>query len=83
MALLYESGQAIMAGDKVRYQGELGEIEFVVEQASSQPETDWYFRTLGSGVMIAEPKVFGHVYVTECDARLVFVARRADTNECP
>ena len=80
MALQYESGQPIMAGDQVRYDGELGQIEFVVEQASSVLETAWYFRTLGPGVMIAEPKVFGHVYVTEFDGRLVLVARQAGSN---
>jgi hypothetical protein len=68
-----------MAGESVRYDGELGAIEFVVEQGSS--DRDWYLRTLGPGVMIAEPKVFGHVYVTDFDERLVFVARRPDTNE--
>jgi hypothetical protein len=80
VALQCESGQPIMPGDQVRYDGELGQIEFVVEQTSSVLETAWYLRTLGPGVMIAEPKVFGHVYVTEFDERLAFVARQGASN---
>ena len=83
MALQYASGQPIMAGDRVRYDGELGAVEFVVDQASSGSETEWYLRTLGPGVMVAEPKVFGHVYVTELDERLAFVARQSNSNERP
>lgn len=67
-----------MPGDTVRYDGELGTIEFVVEESASGRERDWYLRTLGPGIMIAESKVFGHVYVTEFDERLVLVARLAD-----
>ena len=70
-----------MAGDSVRYQGELGTVEFLVEPGSAHPETDWYLRTLGPGVMIAEPKVFGSVYVTEFDEGLVFVERQVATND--
>jgi hypothetical protein len=82
LALKYQSGDGIMAGDQVRYHGELGEIEFVVEPGANHPQTDWYLEELGPGVMIAEPKVFGHVYVTDTDtdASLVLVARRGGTN---
>jgi hypothetical protein len=78
VSLRYQSGDVVMVGDKVRYQGELGEIEFVVELGSDDPKTSWYLQTQGPGVMIAEPKVFGRVYVNELDGRLVLVARRSD-----
>ena len=80
MPLTYASGERIEVGDHVRYDGELGQIEFVVESPAGVPDVDWYFGELGPGVMVREPKVFGRVYVadTRNDALLEFVERQRD-----
>lgn len=79
MPFTYHSGQEIRKGDRVLYHNEPGEIEFVADPLAPDVETDWYVEELGAGVMIVEPKVFGHVFVkdTEDDEDLIFVARRS------
>jgi hypothetical protein len=73
----YQSGEEIRQGDKVRYDGELGEIEFVAEEGD--PAMDWYIKECGGpGVMVIEPKVFGRVYIsdTENEEDLILVSRQ-------
>jgi len=41
------------------FHGEPGEIEFVADPLSNDPETNWYVQEFGGGVMVLEPKVFG------------------------
>jgi hypothetical protein len=63
MALKYRSGEDIQSGDHVTYGGNAGMIELVVEALTGVPEEDWLFETNGPGIMVAEPKVFGRVYL--------------------
>jgi hypothetical protein len=74
----YHSGQEIQKGDRILYHDEPGEIEFVADPLAPNVETNWYIQEYGGGVMIAEPKIFGHVFVrdTADDEDLIFVARR-------
>ena len=76
--LNYSSGEPIRPGDRVKYEGEPAEVELVVAGLTGEPSADWYFRELGTGVLVLEPRVFGRVYVTDLtDQRLAFVARRS------
>ena len=76
MTLKYWSGEEIRLGDRVTYGGTEGTIELVVEGPSGDPEKDWHFENNGAGLMLAEPRVFGRVYLTAPhDEGLVFVAR--------
>jgi hypothetical protein len=77
MALTYQSGEDIQLGDRVTYGGNAGTIEFVVEGLTGDPERDWLFETNGAGIMVAEPKVFGRVYLHDPheEEDLLFVAR--------
>jgi len=77
MALTYQSGENIQTGDRVTYGGNAGTIELVVEGLTGDPEGDWLFETTGPGIMVAEPKVFGRVYLPDPreEEDLVFVAR--------
>jgi hypothetical protein len=61
----------------VTYGGNAGTIELVVETLTGDPEQDWLFETNGAGVMVAEPKVFGRVYLPDPqdEEDLLFVAR--------
>ena len=77
MANFYESGEPIRMGDRVLFQGEPGEVEFVADMRSPDMETDWYVETYGDCVMVREPKFFGFALLTETHEvdDLVFVAR--------
>jgi hypothetical protein len=77
MALTYQSGEDIQIGDRVTYGGNAGKIELVVESRTGDPGQDWLFETNGAGVMVAEPKVFGRVYLHDPhdEEDLLFVAR--------
>jgi len=77
MTLKYSSGEEIRLGDRVTYSGTEATIELVVEGPSGDPEKDWNFENNGAGVMLAEPRVFGRVYLTAPHERedLVLVAR--------
>ena len=48
-----------------------------VEALTGVPEEDWLFETNGPGIMVAEPKVFGRVYLHDPHGEedLLFVAR--------
>ena len=77
MALTYQSGEDIQIGDRVTYGGNAGTIELVVESLTGDPEQDWLLETSGAGVMVAEPRVFGRVYLRDPhdEEDLLFVAR--------
>ncbi len=61
MPLFYRSGEPIIAGDRVRLHGEPAEIESVHDPAADP--RDWYVAEFGGGVMVAEPKIFGHLFI--------------------
>jgi hypothetical protein len=77
MALRYQTGEEIHRGDRVTYGGNAGTIELVVEVLTGELEEDWLFETNRAGIMVAEPKVFGRVYLHDPqeDEDLLFVAR--------
>ena len=79
MPIKYASGELVKPGDHVRYHGEAGEVEFVVESASPVAESAWYLEKLGPGAMLRVPEVFGAVYVSDTaeDELLEFVSRAA------
>jgi hypothetical protein len=62
---------------RVTYGGNPGVIELVVEALTGEPEEDWVFETNGAGIMVAEPKAFGRVYLHDPHEQedLLFVAR--------
>ncbi len=65
MALAFMTGEEIRKGDRVLFHGEPGEIELVADPLVPDPETDWYVREYGGGVMILEPKHFGRAFLPE------------------
>jgi hypothetical protein len=75
--LLYRSGVEIRKGDRILLHGEPGEVEFVLD-GETNPE-DWPAEKYGRGVMIAEPKRFGRLFLAERDLAdfedLTFVSR--------
>jgi len=79
--LRYRSGDEIRKGDRVLLHGEPGEIEFVLD-GKTNPAA-WLAQEHGRGIMIAEPKVFGYLFLTETDIGdyedLEFVSRSAES----
>ncbi len=75
MPLQYQSGEEIRKGDRILIAGLPGEVEFVVDPTAPTPETTWYIKEHGSGVMIKEATVFGAVFTGESDDELEFVSR--------
>lgn len=83
MALTYHTGEDIHRGDRVTYGGNAGLVELVVQALTCDPEEDWLSESLGAGVMVAEPKVFGRVSLTDPhdEEGLLFVARTQMASE--
>lgn len=77
--LVYRSGEEIRPGDRVLFHGEPAQIEFVLD-GEHNPD-DWPAEDYGRGVMVAEPKVFGHAFLPEdtlaTSEDLEFVSRTA------
>jgi hypothetical protein len=65
MPLAYMTGEEIRKCDRVLFHGEPGEIELVIDPMAPDPDSDWYARKYGRGVMILEPKHFGRVFLPE------------------
>ena len=61
MPFFYQSGEQVKRGDRVRLHGESGEIEFVADPLDDP--NDWFVGKYGGGVMVAEPKVFGRLFI--------------------
>jgi hypothetical protein len=57
----YRSGEQIKQRDRVRFHGEPAEIESIHDR--SDGPNDWFVERCGGGVMITEPKVFGHLFI--------------------
>ncbi len=78
MPLYYQSGEEIRKGDKILYAERFsGEIEFVADPSVNAPDTSWYVKEFGGGVMIREPEVHGLVFSRSLgeDDELEFVSR--------
>jgi hypothetical protein len=74
MILKYQSGEEIKTGDRVLYHRDAAEIDFVVTDASD-PETEWYFREFGGGIMISPVMEFISASDIDDDEDLEFVSR--------
>lgn len=78
LALKYRSGEEIETGDRVLYLGNPASIEFVAFD-EKDPETDWYVKEFGGGILIADPAVSGHTFIPadqiDEDVHLEFVSR--------
>jgi hypothetical protein len=55
-----------------------GEVEVVADPAVPKSGTDWYVDEFGGGILVAEPTVFGRVFVRleDIPEDVVFVGRK-------
>jgi hypothetical protein len=68
----------VRKGDRIRYAGESGEVEFVVDPDAVDATTAWYAKQFGAGCMIVTKK-WGSILVHEAEQEedLEFVSRIA------
>jgi len=80
--LNYRSGEAIRKGDRIRFHGNAAEIELVADPEGDDPESEWYVKEFGGGVLIADPSVSGRTFIDKDSLAnhedLEFVARSGD-----
>jgi hypothetical protein len=77
LSFRYQSGEEVKKGDHVLFHGQPGYIEFVADSANKDSETEWYVKEHGGGVMVVEPKVFGHAFLADTEEAedLIFTSR--------
>jgi len=72
----YLTGQKILKGDRIKYVGEDGIVDFVITDKAADWESYW--NKLGQGVMLKVPS-FGRVYVPFDDEDLEFASRNENS----
>lgn len=77
MTFRYKSGEEIKQGDRVHYNSEAGEVEFVAASLGSDVALNWYVEEYGGGVMLRLPSM-GSLFITDPQdtTELVLVSRR-------
>jgi hypothetical protein len=76
VAPTYASGEIVRKGDRIRYAGERGEVEFVADPDVLDAATAWFVEQFGAGCMITTQK-WGSIFLnaTEQEEDLEFVSR--------
>ncbi len=79
MPLRYQSGEEVLAGDRILYASQQGTIEFVA--TAEDPKYAWYVQQYGGGCMILVAP-FGSLFVSDPsnDEDLDFVSRGEDAS---
>jgi hypothetical protein len=75
---VYPSGEEVKRGDRIRFHGEPGEVEFVVAELTGDPAMDWYMEEFPGGGYMIKAEGFGRVFLMETSndlEDLEFVAR--------
>ena len=61
--LTYLSGEDIRAGDRIRFHGDAGHVEFVVTEKTGDPGQDWYIDEFPGGGAMIWAEGFGSVFL--------------------
>lgn len=77
MTLTYPTGELVQKGDRIRYGGSEGVVEFIA--FDDDPETDWYAERFGGGCMI-HTEAFGSIFLRSTDDKedLELLSRAAE-----
>jgi hypothetical protein len=77
-AFRYASGDEVRNRDKVTYNGEPGEVEFVVAERTGDPAMDWYVEQFPGGGVMLRVRNHGNVFLTDTheDEDLLLVQRQ-------
>lgn len=76
--LRYLSGDEVRAGDRIRFHGEDGTVEFVVLERVGDPTLDWHLEQHPEGGLMIIANSFGRVFLTpvSIDERLELVTHK-------
>ena len=61
--LRYRTGEQIKKGDRIRFHGNVAEVELVADPEDDDPDGAWYIKEFGGGVLIADRSVSGHTFI--------------------
>jgi hypothetical protein len=77
VTLSYISGEHIEAGDRIRYHGDAGHVEFVATARTGDPAQDWFITEFPGGGVMIWAEGFGSVFLESdgIDDFLEFVSR--------
>ncbi len=77
---IYRDGQEIKDGDRIRYYGDPGEVEFIVAHPTGDPSHDWYLEQFPGGGVMLNTESMGSVFVKrdDLDDSLELISRRPD-----
>ena len=75
--VLYPSGDEVKPGDRIRYHGEPGSIEFVITEATGEPARDWLLEEFPAGGVMLTATGCGSVFLSgsAIDEDLELIAR--------
>lgn len=68
----YSSGEEIQSGDRILYNGEPGQVEFVAKPGD--PQTGGTWNSSAVACIVLAPS-FGRLFLSEADEDLDFIAR--------
>jgi hypothetical protein len=82
-SLRYDTGNEVRPGDRIRYQGQPGVVNFVALEKTGDPSIDWYIDEFRGGGFMIDANAFGHVFVSSRDIRdhVEFIGRADDGSE--
>jgi len=80
----YQSDVEIKAGDRIKYHGDPGEVEFVVTEPTGDPALDWDLEDHPNGGVMITASGFGRVFLSAegipDDEDLEFVSRAPESS---
>ena len=78
MKFTYSTGQEARTGDRIKYHGEMGTVEFVALGETNDPNIDWYIQQYPPGGIMISAESFGSVFLPVGDEHedLDFVSRK-------
>lgn len=80
MPFRYQSGEELRKGDRIRYAGQPGSVQFVITEATGDPALDWYLQEYPGGGVMIDTEAYGPVFFNsiENEEDLEFVSRADD-----
>jgi hypothetical protein len=74
---VYADGRDVQPGDRIRFHGEPGYVEFVVTERTGDESLDWFVEEFHGGGAMIVAKAYGRVFLglDQLDGRLELESR--------